>query len=98
MNSVELMQERLKEEIKSAVLKANLAEATDIPEVILESPKDKNHGDYATNMAMQLARIAKKAPRAIAEELVNYFDKSKASIEKIEIAGPGFINFYMDNS
>jgi arginyl-tRNA synthetase len=49
-------------------------------------------------MAMQLARVAKKAPRMIAEALVSNFDRSKASIEKIELAGPGFINFYMDNS
>ena len=49
-------------------------------------------------MAMQLTKIAKKAPKMIAEELVANFDKSKASIEKIEIAGPGFINFYMNNS
>ncbi len=48
-------------------------------------------------MAMQLARVAKKAPRMIAEELMANFDRNKASIEKIEIAGPGFINFYMNN-
>lgn len=47
---------------------------------------------------MQLARVAKKAPRMIAEGLIANFDQSKASIQKIEIAGPGFINFYMDNS
>ena len=61
-------------------------------------PKDKANGDYSTNMAMQLARVAKKAPKMIAEELVAHFDNTKASIEKIEIAGPGFINFYMNNS
>jgi arginyl-tRNA synthetase len=47
---------------------------------------------------MQLARVARKAPRAIAEDIVANFDKTKASIEKLEIAGPGFINFYMNNS
>jgi len=97
MNIVEQMQAHLKEEIKAAVLKANLAVEDQIPEVILETPKEKAHGDYSTNMAMQLARIAKKAPRMIAEELIANFDSNKASIEKIEIAGPGFINFYMDN-
>ncbi|MCY8660232.1 arginine--tRNA ligase, partial [Bacillus spizizenii] len=80
-----------------AVLKAGLAEESQIPNVVLETPKDKTHGDYSTNMAMQLARIAKKAPRQIAEELVSHFDKGKASIEKLDIAGPGFINFYMNN-
>jgi len=98
MNVVEQVQTKLKEEIKAAVIKAGLAEEAQIPDAVLELPKDKAHGDYATNMAMQLARVAKKPPRKIAEELVENFDKNKASIEKIEIAGPGFINFYMNNS
>lgn len=97
MNIVEEVQSQLKEEIKQAVLKAGLAAEEQIPAVILEVPKEKAHGDYSTNMAMQLARVAKKAPRVIAEELIAHFDKSKASIEKIDIAGPGFINFYMNN-
>lgn len=98
MNIVEQMQENLKKEVQAAVLKAGLAEAEQLPEVMIETPKDQAHGDYSTNMAMQLARIAKKAPRMIAEEISAHFDRSKASIEKVEIAGPGFINFYMDNS
>ncbi|NPC94485.1 arginine--tRNA ligase [Bacillus sp. WMMC1349] len=97
MNIVEQTKDKLKQEIKEAVIKAGLAEVSDIPEVVLEVPKDKSHGDFSTNMAMQLAKIAKKAPRNIAEEIVTSFDKSKASIDKLEIAGPGFINFYMDN-
>ena len=98
MNIVEQVQDKLKQEIKDAVVKAGLAAEEQIPDVILEIPKEKAHGDYSTNMAMQLARVAKKAPRMIAEELIAHFDSSKASIEKIEIAGPGFINFYMNNS
>ncbi|NEU30448.1 arginine--tRNA ligase [bacterium LRH843] len=98
MNSVEQMKQLLKDEIISAVIEAKLAEKEQIPEVILESPKEKAHGDYASNMAMQLARIAKKAPRQIADELVAHLNKERASIEKVEIAGPGFINFFMDNS
>lgn len=98
MNIVDSVKERLKDEIKAAVIKAGLADESQIPNVILETPKDKENGDYSTNMGMQLARVAKKAPRVIAEEIVNHFDNSKASIEKIDIAGPGFINFYMNNS
>lgn len=98
MNIVQEVQSKLKDEIKAAVVKAGLAAEAEIPSVILEVPKDKTNGDYSTNMAMQLARVAKKAPRMIAEELIQHFDNTKASIEKIEIAGPGFINFYMDNS
>ena len=98
MNIVEQVQEKLKQEIVEAVLKAELATNEQLPPVILETPKDKTHGDYSTNMAMQLARVAKKAPRMIAEQIIANFDQSKASIEKMEIAGPGFINFYMDNT
>ena len=98
MNIVEQVQVRLKEEITAAVIKAGLATEEQIPDVILELPKDKAHGDYSTNMAMQLTKIAKKAPKQIAEALIENFDQTKASIEKIEIAGPGFINFYMNNA
>lgn len=98
MNSLEQVKELVKQEIQAAVVKAGLASEEQVPGVILEIPKEKAHGDYSTNMAMQLARIAKKPPRAIAEEIIANFDKSKASVEKIEIAGPGFINFYMNNS
>lgn len=98
MNIVEQVQERLKEEIKAAVLKTGLVTEEQIPEVILELPKDKANGDYSTNMAMRLTKIAKKAPKQVAEALIENFDQTKASIEKIEIAGPGFINFYMNNA
>ena len=98
MNIVKEVQEKLKEEIKAAVIKAGLATEEQIPNVVLELPRDKTHGDYSTNMAMQLTKIAKKAPKMIAEAIIENFDNSKASIEKIEIAGPGFINFYMDNA
>ncbi|WP_050180434.1 arginine--tRNA ligase [Domibacillus robiginosus] len=98
MNIAEQMQAQLKEEIKQAVLKAGLAAEGEIPAVLLETPKDKSHGDYSTNMAMQLARIAKKAPRQIAEAIQENMDLSKGSVQKIDIAGPGFINFYMNNS
>ncbi|WP_088104431.1 arginine--tRNA ligase [Halalkalibacter urbisdiaboli] len=98
MNSVEQIKQKLKDEIIAAVKSAELATDETLPEVVLETPKDKTHGDYATNMAMQLARVAKKAPRVIAEELVNALNRERASIEKVEIAGPGFINFFMNNA
>ncbi|MET1248641.1 arginine--tRNA ligase [Sporolactobacillus sp. STCC-11] len=97
MTIVEQVKHQLKEEIVEAVIKAGLATPEQVPDVVLEAPKDKSHGDFAANMAMQLARIAKKAPRKIAEELIASFDKEKGHIRKIEIAGPGFINFFLDN-
>jgi arginyl-tRNA synthetase len=97
MNVLAQTEVNLKEQISAAVLKAGLATEAELPDIILEKPKDKSHGDFATNIAMQLARIAKKAPRQIAEDIVANLDASKASVEKVEIAGPGFINFFMKN-
>lgn len=65
-------------------------------DILLELPKDKDHGDYATNIAMKLARVARKRPLDIAGEIVNNCDKTKMHIEKMEIAGPGFINLFID--
>ncbi|SEC22233.1 arginine--tRNA ligase [Paenibacillus sp. GP183] len=88
----------LKEAITEAVASAGLAEASQLPEIILEVPKDKAHGDFATNIAMQLSRIAKQNPRQVAEQLVAHLRKEKAGIAEAEIAGPGFINFTMNKS
>ncbi|WP_203332129.1 arginine--tRNA ligase [Planococcus beigongshangi] len=90
MNAVEKVEHAIKLAIAEAVEKAELT--ADPVEVHLESPKDKANGDYATNIAMQLTRVAKKAPKLIAEAIVSNIDKESANIEKIEIAGPGFIN------
>lgn len=65
---------------------------------MLEVPKDKAHGDLATNAAMQLTKIAKRNPRQIAEAIIEHLDTGRASIEKAEIAGPGFINFTLSKS
>ncbi|MCI1696646.1 arginine--tRNA ligase [Aneurinibacillus aneurinilyticus] len=98
MSVVEQTKSKIIEQIKQAVIAAGIVEAEQIPDFALELPKDKQHGDYATNVAMQLTRIARRNPRQIAEEIISGFDKQAASISKIEIAGPGFINFYMNNS
>ncbi|WP_164667546.1 arginine--tRNA ligase [Virgibacillus doumboii] len=97
MNVLAQTEDTLKQEIAAAVLKAELAAEDELPSIILEKPKDKEHGDFASNIAMQLARIAKKAPRQIADDIVANIDQSKAAIEKVEIAGPGFINFFLKN-
>lgn len=97
MNIVETVKEQLKEEIYQSIEKAALAKREEVPTIVLETPKEKAHGDYASNIAMQLARIAKKPPRAIAEAIAANIDKQKASVTKIDIAGPGFINFFLDS-
>ncbi|HBE98454.1 MAG TPA: arginine--tRNA ligase, partial [Firmicutes bacterium] len=55
--------------------------------------KDKTHGDYASNLALKSAKTLHKAPKAIAEDLLKHISSPK--ISKIEIAGPGFINFFL---
>ena len=70
----------------------------EIPAFTIETPKDKTHGDYAVNTAMMLARAAKSSPRAIAEKIVGNLDAESLGVVNVEIAGPGFINFYLDKS
>ena len=72
---------------------ANLGVEMSEDNIVIERSKEKAHGDYATNAAMQMARVLKKNPREIAQNIVNNIND--ASIEKIEIAGPGFINFFI---
>lgn len=63
------------------------------PDLFLEIPREKEHGEYSTNIAMQLPKQTKKAPRLIAETLVANMNTTDSYVESIEIAGPGFINF-----
>lgn len=62
-------------------------------EFVVERAKDAAHGDYASNAAMKYSRLASMPPRALAEKLLPLL--SDESVEKIEIAGPGFLNFFM---
>jgi arginyl-tRNA synthetase len=66
------------------------------PTFVLEVPREKAHGDYATNAALPLARPARRAPREVAEVLVRHLDWTGTFVDRIEIAGPGFINFRLD--
>jgi arginyl-tRNA synthetase len=66
-----------------------------LPPLIVEYPRDERHGDYATNIAMAMASRAKKAPRAIAETIVGLIEDAEGIIERVEVAGPGFINFFL---
>lgn len=75
-------------------LKASGAIPADfVPKVMVEASKDKTHGDYASNIAMLLRKPMGLAPREAAEKLVAALPESDR-IAKVEIAGPGFINFY----
>jgi arginyl-tRNA synthetase len=83
----------MKETIKQ-LIKKNLTEEVDF---VVEHPADLKNGDYSTNIALILAQKNKGNPRQIAEEIVLKLESLKSDeIEKIEVAGPGFINFYLN--
>jgi len=66
-------------------------------DIQIERTRDKSHGDYACNVAMQLARAARKKPRDIAEALLTHLPPHEG-VDKVKIAGPGFINFYLSTN
>ncbi len=82
------------EAIKKAIADGALPEA-EIPQFNIEKPANKDNGDYSTNVAMAGARAFKKAPRMIAEAIESCIDLDGTVFEKVEIAGPGFMNFFL---
>ncbi|MEW6724130.1 MAG: arginine--tRNA ligase [Bacillota bacterium] len=99
------IQERIAEQIISALQRTvERGEAAGLlawearPPITLETPKDPSHGDLATNLAMAGARLARVAPRKLAEIIVEHFDPAGTAVEKVEIAGPGFINFRLSDT
>ncbi len=80
-----------------AAIKKGVLEKADMGDFSVSVPQNREHGDYAANAAMVWARAFHKAPRAIAEILGAEFDFKGTYIEKYEIAGPGFINFFLSD-
>jgi arginyl-tRNA synthetase len=79
-----------------AALAAELAEVTGVP-IELDRPSDPTHGDYATNAALRLAAVRRRPPRELAEELAAAASGLPA-VERTEVAGPGFVNFWLTDS
>jgi len=98
MNVLDQVKQTLKEEIAAAALRTGLVDKERQPDVHLEVTKEKSHGDFSTNLAMQLTRIAKQNPRLIAEQIIQQMDMARARVARAETAGPGFLNFFMDKS
>lgn len=67
------------------------------PRVTVENTRDKTHGDFATNLAMMLTKLVGKPPREIADMIVSRLPQNRAVV-KVEIAGPGFINFFINEA
>lgn len=93
--SVNKIEETLKQTLADAVIKAGLKPEMDIAKIVIEIPKDTKNGDYSTNIAMQLTRELRQNPRLIATAIIDHLDLENGNIERVEIAGPGFINFFM---
>lgn len=91
------LKQQLKVAIDEAIKQAELVPEGQLPELKVEVPKDKSNGDFSTNAAMVLTKIARKNPRDIAAAIIENFDQAKAGVKEINIAGPGFINFTMDS-
>ena len=87
----QLLEQTVATLIAQGELPADLA-----PRIQVDNTKDKAHGDLATNLAMLLAKTVGKNPRQLAQQLIDALPTS-TRVAKVEIAGPGFINFYLDS-
>lgn len=95
MDIKKILADAIKEAALTAIKKGTVKEGA-LPEVLLEVPPQKEFGDFASNFAMQSARSLKCNPKIIAQAVIDNLDC--AYIEKAEIAGPGFINFYLKDN
>lgn len=89
------LKEQIKEMIKSALNELYIK--FDPENIVVEVPKKREQGDFSTNIAMQLTKALKDNPRNIAEKIVEVLSKNTNEIKTIEIAGPGFINIYLND-
>jgi len=93
----EAVKEHLRELLLQALLdlrRAGRLALDSEPEFVIERTRSREHGDYASNIAMLLARAAKRNPRELAQAIVDTLPRSQ-HVDKVEIAGPGFINFHL---
>ena len=97
------MKHKIRKIVLNAAQKAfenGLLPSDHVPEMEIEEPRNPSHGDFSTNFAMVSAAIQKMPPRKIAESLASSIEalgEAANFIEKVEIAGPGFINFFLSN-
>lgn len=99
MSVVSRQREQLRSAILVAIQEAQASgelELASVPDIGLEVPRDAGHGDFASNIALVTAKLAKKAPRAVAEIIVGHLSTG-GFIREVEVAGPGFINFFLSH-
>ena len=95
MDIKEILAGAIKKAALTAIEKGTVKEG-ELPEVLLEVPPQKEFGDFASNFAMQSARSLKCNPRIVAQAVIDNLDC--AYVDRAEIAGPGFINFYLKDN
>ena len=96
-NCVDNLKQEITHAVHKAIGKGQLMNAAQLPEFVIEVPADKKNGDLATNIAMACARIFRTSPKNIANAIVENLSLENTYIAKTEIAGPGFINFFLDS-
>jgi arginyl-tRNA synthetase len=99
MSLYESIKERVTKQLEEAAQTAKAVgelNFIELPSYVLEEPRERQHGDLATNLAMVLAKQAKRSPRDIATTLIKHLDTTGTWIESSEIAGAGFINFRLN--
>lgn len=97
-NIVSIAEDQVREAVLRAAGEAVAAgelPAEPMPAFVVEVPGDRTHGDYAVNAAMVSARAFRRAPRQIADALLKHLDLTGTFLEKAEVAGPGFLNFFL---
>lgn len=72
--------------------------AVEVSEITVEIPREKEHGDFSTNIAMQLVKQVRKAPKIVADIIIKNLNLEGTYIDKVDCAGAGFINFYLNNN
>jgi len=97
---VQEMRNDLSRRLRAAAgaLLAELGRDPTVPGFVVEVPREKAHGDFATNLALLLARHAGQPPRRLAEEIVARLDRGSLPLVDVVVAGPGFINFRLEPS
>jgi arginyl-tRNA synthetase len=90
----EILRDLIKKGLESCFADRTLT-AGQVPDIVIEKPAHEEHGDYATNVAMVMAKLEKKAPRMVADILTSHMDTHNNILDRVEIAGPGFINFHI---
>lgn len=100
-NMIEAIKEQIRGAIADSIQKAigngGFPQELQVPEIFIEIPREKEHGEFSSNVAMQLTKILKKAPRLIAGVIMDNLSYEGTFIEKVECAGAGFLNFHLKN-